>query len=108
MSITPDKPETSDGYIQQSGAAVVHREYTVAQFVENPNLEIAKAYLTDGQYTWNSGMFVLRASKWLKAFKHFRHDISTATQSSWQGDTIDTLFIRPKKEAFIQAPFNSF
>jgi len=62
LGITPDKPETGYGYIEQSGSAGVHGEYTVAQFAEKPSLEIAKAYLAGGEHTWNSGMFVLKAS----------------------------------------------
>jgi mannose-1-phosphate guanylyltransferase/mannose-6-phosphate isomerase len=111
LGITPNKPETGYGYIQQSGAAGAHGEYTVAQFAEKPSLEVAKAYLAGGQYTWNSGMFVLRASTWLKALQHFRPDIAAATQTAWQTKTIDTpqgsLFVRPNKEAFNQVPSES-
>jgi len=107
LGITPDKPETGYGYIQQSGSAGPHGEYTVAQFAEKPSFEVAKAYLAGGQHTWNSGMFVLRASTWLKALQHFRPDIATATKTSWQGKTIDTLFVRPNKEAFTQVPSES-
>jgi mannose-1-phosphate guanylyltransferase/mannose-6-phosphate isomerase len=107
LGITPDKPETGYGYIQQSGAAGEYGEYTVAQFAEKPSLEVAQAYLAGGQHTWNSGMFVLRASTWLKALQHFRPDIATATQTAWQTKTIDTPFIRPNKEAFTQVPSES-
>ena len=107
LGITPDKPETGYGYIQQSGSTGAHGEYTVAQFAEKPNLDVAKAYLAGGQHTWNSGMFVLRASTWLKALQHFRPDIATATQAAWQAKTIDTPFMRPNKEAFNQVPSES-
>jgi mannose-1-phosphate guanylyltransferase/mannose-6-phosphate isomerase len=111
LGITPDKPETGYGYIQQSGSAGAHGEYTVAQFAEKPSLEVAKAYLAGGEHTWNSGMFVLRASTWLKALQHFRPDIATATQAAWQSKTIDaahdTHFVRPNKQAFTQVPSES-
>ena len=111
LGITPDKPETGYGYIQQSGSAGAHGEFTVAQFAEKPSIEVAKAYLAGGQHTWNSGMFVLRASTWLKALQHFRPDIATATQTAWQGKTIDTPhdthFVRPNKEAFTQVSSES-
>jgi mannose-1-phosphate guanylyltransferase / mannose-6-phosphate isomerase len=107
LGIAPDKPETGYGYIQQSGAAGEYGEYTVAQFAEKPSLEVAQAYLAGGQHTWNSGMFVLRASTWLKALQHFRPDIAAATQTAWQNKTIDTPFIRPNKEAFTQVPSES-
>jgi mannose-1-phosphate guanylyltransferase/mannose-6-phosphate isomerase len=51
LGITPDKPETGYGYIQQSGASGEYGKYTVAQFAEKPSLEVAKAYLEGGQHT---------------------------------------------------------
>ncbi len=107
LGITPDKPETGYGYIQQSGSAGAHGEFTVAQFAEKPSLEVAQAYLAGGQHTWNSGMFVLRASTWLKALQHFRPDIATATHAAWQGKTADAAFVRPNKQAFMQVPSES-
>ena len=107
LGITPDKPETGYGYIQQSGSAGAFGEYTVAQFAEKPSLEVATAYLAEGQYTWNSGMFVLRASTWLKALAQFRPDILTATQVAWGDKAVDASFVRPNKEAFAQVPSES-
>ena len=107
LGITPDNPETGYGYIQQSGSAGVHGEYTVALFAEKPSLEIAKAYLAGGQHTWNSGMFVLRASTWLKALQNFRPDIATAAQAAWQGKATDASFVRPNKQAFMHVPSES-
>jgi len=107
LGITPDKPETGFGYIQQSGSVGSHGEYNVAQFAEKPSLEVAKTYLADGEHTWNSGMFVLKASTWLRALKQFRSDILTATQAAWAGKTADASFVRPDKEAFAQVPSES-
>ena len=107
LGITPSKPETGYGYIKQSGESGALGEYLVAEFAEKPNLESAKSYYTSGEYTWNSGMFVLRASTWLKALHHFRPDIGTALLAAWQNKTIDTPFIRPNKDAFNQVPSES-
>jgi mannose-1-phosphate guanylyltransferase/mannose-6-phosphate isomerase len=107
LGITPDKPETGYGYIQQSGSAGAHGEYTVAQFAEKPSLEMARTYLADGDHTWNSGMFVLKASTWLKALQQFRPDILATTQAAWAGKTAEASFIRPDKEAFTQVPSES-
>jgi len=107
LGITPDKPETGYGYIQQAGNAGVHGEYAVAQFAEKPSLEVAKTYLAGGEHTWNSGMFVLKASTWLKALKQFRPDILIATQTAWTTKSVDASFIRPDKEAFAQVPSES-
>ena len=107
LGVTPDKPETGYGYIKSSGAAGPYGEYTVAQFAEKPSLENAKVYLSGGQHTWNSGMFVLRASLWLKALQHFRPDIAAATQAAWHGKSIDAPFVRPDKHAFNNVPSES-
>ncbi len=107
LGITPDKPEIGYGYIQQSGGVGAHGEYTVAQFAEKPTLEVAKTYLAGGEHTWNSGMFVLKASTWLKALNQFRPDILIATQAAWAGKTADASFVRPDKEAFAQVPSES-
>ena len=107
LGITPDRPETGYGYIQQSGSVGAHGEYAVAQFTEKPSLEVAKAYLAGGQHTWNSGMFVLRASTWLKALAQFRPDILCATQAAWADKTVDASFVRPNKEAFAQVSSES-
>jgi mannose-1-phosphate guanylyltransferase/mannose-6-phosphate isomerase len=107
LGITPDRPETGYGYIQQSGSAGSNGEFTVAQFAEKPSLEVAKAYLAGGEHTWNSGMFVLKASTWLKALQQFHPDILDATQVAWTGKTTDASFVRPNKEAFVNVPSES-
>ncbi len=107
LGITPDKPETGYGYIQHAGNAGSHGEFMVSQFAEKPSLKVAKTYLAGGEHTWNSGMFVLKASTWLKALKQFRPDILTATQAAWAGKTEDASFVRPDKEAFTQVPSES-
>ncbi len=107
LGIKPNKAETGYGYIQKSGPAGVQGEYQVTQFTEKPSLEVAKAYLKGGQHTWNSGIFVLRASMWLKALRYFRPDIAIASEVAWQKKTVDEIFIRPNKEAFIQVPSES-
>ena len=102
LGITPDKPETGFGYIRTSGAGGHDGQGArdVAAFVEKPNLEKAQAYLADGGYFWNSGMFVMRASRWLAALGHFRPDIADATKASFAVRTTDAQFVRPGKEEF--------
>ncbi len=95
LGVTPDRPETGYGYIKHQGVLGANGEYSVVQFAEKPNLETAQTYLEGGDYTWNSGMFVLKASTWLNALKHFRSDIVEATQQSWMGKATDAQFVRP-------------
>src|SRR6185369_2808489 len=60
-----------------------------------------------GSYAWNSGMFVLRASTWLKALAHFRPDIESATRAAWDKRAQDGQFIRPGKAEFAAIPSDS-
>jgi mannose-1-phosphate guanylyltransferase/mannose-6-phosphate isomerase len=107
LGITPDKPETGYGYIKRKGKVGQNGEYAVAQFAEKPSLEIAQAYLATGEYAWNSGMFVLKASTWLKALKQFYPAIAAAAEQSWGNKVNDLPFIRPDKEAFAKIPSES-
>jgi mannose-1-phosphate guanylyltransferase/mannose-6-phosphate isomerase len=107
LGITPDRPETGFGYIQKTGSAGDFGEFKVIHFTEKPSLDVAKTYLSNGQHYWNSGIFVLRASTWLKALKHFRPDIEESTQMAWRTKTVDGKFIRPFKDAFEQIPAES-
>jgi mannose-1-phosphate guanylyltransferase/mannose-6-phosphate isomerase len=105
LGIAPDRPETGFGYIRcEPGAAAPMK---VAEFVEKPDLVTAQRYLVEGDYFWNSGMFVVRASVWLKALHQFRPDISTATQVAWEGRSTDASFVRPDKAAFEAIPSES-
>jgi mannose-1-phosphate guanylyltransferase/mannose-6-phosphate isomerase len=104
LGITPTSPEIGYGYIKRHGLKGSNQEYIIEKFVEKPNVETAQTYLNDGNYFWNSGIFVLRASTWLAALKEFRPDIFTATETSWVTRVMDqasqTTFIRPNKEIF--------
>jgi len=104
LGITPTSPETAYGYIRSTTGEGLQK---VAQFVEKPDAATATRYLAEGGYTWNSGMFVLRASVWLKALAQFRPDILAATQAAWNGRTPDERFIRPTREAFLAVPAES-
>lgn len=107
LGISADSPETGYGYIRRAGEAGSNGEHTVAQFAEKPDLETALSYLASGDYAWNSGMFVLKASTWLKALAQFRPAISTASKQAWAGKTSDGPFVRPDKTAFALIPCES-
>lgn len=111
LGITATAPETGYGYIKKSGSQGVHGEYTVEQFAEKPDVQTAKSYLENGNYFWNGGMFVVRASTWLAALKEYRADILDAAKTAWVARTIDqsadTDFVRPDKELFKVIPSES-
>lgn len=105
LGITPDRPETGFGYIRaesKEGEAA-----RVAEFVEKPDLNTAQRYLNEGCYFWNSGIFVVRASLWLKALKSFRPDIEQASRAAWDARSTDASFVRPGKTEFATIPSES-
>jgi mannose-1-phosphate guanylyltransferase/mannose-6-phosphate isomerase len=107
LGIKPTGPETGFGYIKQSGAASDLGDFNVAKFVEKPDLENARAYLDSGDYSWNGGMFVVRASVWIKALSVFREGILVATENAFNQSTVDQHFIRPNNQLFIEIPSES-
>lgn len=109
LGIAPTGPETGYGYLRctQTGSGDSNAAQVVAEFVEKPDLPTARRYVEDGRYYWNSGIFVVRASVWLKALRKFRPDIAGTTQAAWDGRTIDASFIRPDPAAFAEIPGES-
>lgn len=104
LGIQPQRAETGYGYIQaEAGDSGI----TVRRFVEKPDLERARAYLEAGDYYWNSGMFVVLASVWLRAIEQFRPDILVATRDAWSARSADAPFVRPGREAFAAIPAES-
>ncbi len=107
LGIQPDRPETGYGYIKAGASKPQGSLAQVEKFVEKPNSETAQRYLAEGGYYWNAGIFVLKASVWLKALKEFHPDIANATLAAWQNKTSDAKFVRPGKEEFAAVPSES-
>ncbi len=108
LGVQPTHPETGYGYIEQASQNGSHDGASVVvQFTEKPSLDVAKAYLAGGKHTWNSGMFVLKASTWLKALAYFHPAMSQATLAAWANRSDDANFVRPDKECFTQVPSDS-
>ena len=106
LGIKPDRPETGYGYIQVEPGAVGAAQ-AVRRFVEKPDQATAEAYLAEGGYFWNAGMFVLKASVWLAALEGFRPDIASSTRAAWAGRSTDNKFVRPAKAEFAAVPSES-
>lgn len=106
LGVQPSHPETGYGYIQASSETGSLAQ-AVQRFVEKPNLQTAEQYLKEGGYFWNAGIFVLKASVWLKSLDHFRPDILQATQAAWAAKTQDACFLRPGKSEFTAIPAES-
>jgi len=101
FGIVPTKPETGYGYIRRGtlldGFKSLRR---VASFVEKPDSDTAEGYLASGEYMWNSGMFVLRASIWLEELSQKRPDVLHACEAAYKRGRQDGEFYRVDGEAF--------
>jgi mannose-1-phosphate guanylyltransferase len=107
LGIVPTEAATGYGYIQsKSKASGADSTKTVTEFVEKPDAETAAKYVTDG-YLWNSGMFLIRADRYLEELKHFRTDIYNACIKSMATTQQDLDFVRIDKAAFEACPDES-
>lgn len=107
FGIVADKPETGYGYIQCGQAMEGEGAHHIASFAEKPDAARAQSYLDAGNYLWNSGLFMVRTSVWLKAIQSCRPDIFTACADAMASAQKDVDFIRPDTEAFNACPSDS-
>ncbi|MCO6055380.1 mannose-1-phosphate guanylyltransferase/mannose-6-phosphate isomerase [Pseudomonas sp. MOB-449] len=106
FGIVPTHPETGYGYVQR-GANLDEHSFAVARFVEKPDFEAANAYVDSGEYFWNSGMFMFRATRYLDELKHFDPDMFEACREALVKGERDMHFIRVDREAFVACPQDS-
>lgn len=69
LGIQPAYPNTGYGYIQHDVAEAVPGVFKVKTFTEKPNMELAKTFITSGDFLWNAGIFVWQVKKVLVAFE---------------------------------------
>lgn len=105
FGIVPTIAETGYGYIKRGVATgETQAAFTVAQFVEKPDQSTAVHYLESGDYYWNSGMFLFRASRYLAELERFRPDIYAACVDAVGSVNADLDFVRVDKAAFLSCP----
>ncbi|WP_269900175.1 mannose-1-phosphate guanylyltransferase/mannose-6-phosphate isomerase [Paenalcaligenes faecalis] len=101
FGIVPTHAETGYGYIHR-GEALEQNGFLVAEFVEKPHAELAQSYLDSGDYYWNSGMFMFKASVYLQALQQFRPDILESCTKAIVKRQQDLDFTRIDLAAFQQ------
>ncbi|WP_303748811.1 mannose-1-phosphate guanylyltransferase/mannose-6-phosphate isomerase [Stenotrophomonas pigmentata] len=104
FGIQPTAPETGYGYIKAvsgEGARAIER------FVEKPDLATAQDYVASGEYYWNSGMFLFRASRYLQELERLQPQILAACRASWEKARRESDFIRLDADAFKASPSDS-
>ena len=100
FGIVPTHAETGFGYIKQ-GQPLDNTACMVEQFVEKPNMTLAKEFLAAGKYLWNSGMFMLKASRYLEELNKYKPQIFAHCREAMADINHDLDFIRPNKAAFL-------
>ena len=108
FGIQPTGPETGYGYIQAGSVLdAIPGVHSVSRFVEKPDRSTAETYVVAGDYTWNSGMFLFTAGRYLEELAQHRPDILEAATLAWQGRAEDLDFCRPASAEFLNCPADS-
>ncbi len=108
FGITPDRPETGYGYIRAAAPPAGGDDIRpISAFVEKPDAATAAQYLSSGEYFWNAGIFMMRASVWLAQLGATRPDIVTACSAAFAARSADQDFLRVGKDAFAACPADS-
>jgi mannose-1-phosphate guanylyltransferase len=105
LGIVPTEAATGYGYIKAGTESA--GLFAVEQFVEKPDAETAQGYLDSGKYYWNSGMFMIRADRYLEELKRFSPEMFAACEAAMANTQQDLDFIRVDKEAFVKCPDDS-
>ena len=107
FGIVPSQAETGYGYIRRGAPVKDTSAYIIQAFVEKPNKATAEGYLASGEYFWNSGMFMMRASVWLAAIQQFQPKIYASCELAYRQGRADMDFFRLDEAAFAQCPSDS-
>ena len=99
FGIVPTFPATGYGYVKAAGAET-DGAFTLERFVEKPCLEKAQEYLASGEYAWNSGMFVFKASSFLEELKTHNPEMAALSIEAFEKASVETDFIRLDKDSF--------
>jgi mannose-1-phosphate guanylyltransferase/mannose-1-phosphate guanylyltransferase/mannose-6-phosphate isomerase len=102
FGLRPTSPATGYGYIRV-GPALGENAYRVTRFVEKPDRTTAERYLADGDYIWNSGIFLLPAAVFLDEVARLEPDMIGICRAALEGATADLDFVRLAPEAFGRA-----
>ncbi|KVL17169.1 MULTISPECIES: mannose-1-phosphate guanylyltransferase/mannose-6-phosphate isomerase [unclassified Burkholderia] len=105
FGIKPAEPHTGYGYIRR-GVPVADgiAAFLVDAFVEKPDAPTAERFLSDGNYYWNSGMFMLKASTYMEELHRHAPEIARQAELAFESAKRDNDFLRLDAEAFAACP----
>ncbi len=106
FGIIPTAPETGYGYIEAKGKLERTKltAVTIDRFIEKPNKSNALKFIADDRYSWNSGIFLFKASTILNEIERFEPEIINYCRRSLEKDCQDLDFLRVEKESFSKCP----
>ena len=107
FGVVPTQPHTGYGYIKRGNSVSDSSGYDVNAFVEKPSSSVAAEYVESGEYYWNSGMFLIKASRYLQELEKYCPEISAACKKALENTTYDNDFIRLDADAFKLCPDES-
>jgi len=108
FGIIPYAPETGYGYIESYKELSKEEPLSrIKKFIEKPNLDLAKKFIKDKHYSWNSGIFLFKASIFLKELRKFEPEIIDNCDKALENGLKDLDFLRINEENFKKCPNKS-
>ena len=113
FGVVPRFAHTGYGYIRKGrvvtgvGGTGAPAPMEVRAFVEKPDQSTAESYLEPGDYLWNSSIFMVRSSIWMKELERCRPEIANECVAAYRGGVKDGPLFRPHRERFISCPSES-
>jgi len=107
FGIQPQHAETGYGYIRAEKPVDQDSARKVIEFVEKPDLDTAQKYLRSGDYFWNSGMFLFRASAYIEEVKYFNPQMLKSVEGSLKNAKNDMGFVRLEEASYAASPTDS-
>ncbi|WP_350332877.1 mannose-1-phosphate guanylyltransferase/mannose-6-phosphate isomerase [Coralliovum pocilloporae] len=104
LGIQPTRPETGYGYLRIDPTRRKDDVLEVDGFVEKPGLDDVERMLANGDYLWNSGIFIASVRTILKAFQASAPDLVQPVSEALDGATIDLDFLRLQKTPWMRVP----
>ncbi len=106
FGIVPTAPETGYGYIEASETFSTNelKGIAISRFIEKPDIETAQEFLANGRFTWNSGIFLFKASTIIQELERLSPELVSSCRDSLKQNVPDMNFLRLNKEAFASCP----
>ena len=104
FGIVPTTPETGYGYIEAEATADSTGALPIRRFVEKPDRATAEQFLESGNFTWNSGLFLFRASRMLAELTRFNPELVQAARDALDQGEADLDFLRLARDPFERCP----